>query len=126
VSASEFAPSGPEPEALQAWLRGEAGHVGIEAVGKLPETASFPSGHSTTAFAAAAAAAAAIAVARPALRPWALVLAAIVALSRLYLGMHYLGDVVPGALLGSAIGVGFVLLARRALHTGVTHALRTA
>jgi hypothetical protein len=39
-------------------------------------------------------------LARPALRPW--------------------------ALLGSAIGVGFVLLARRALPTGVTHALRTA
>jgi hypothetical protein len=37
------------------------------------------------------AAAAAIAIARPAPRPWALALAAIVALSRVYLGMNYPG-----------------------------------
>jgi membrane-associated phospholipid phosphatase len=104
------------PRTLQAWLRGAAGHVGISAIGKLPETASFPSGHSTTAFAAAAA----IAVARPALRPWALALAATVAFSRVYLGMHYLGHVAAGALLGSAIGVGFVLLARSEMSPKLT------
>jgi membrane-associated phospholipid phosphatase len=87
------------------------GHAGISAVGNLPATASFPSGHATTAFAAAAA----IAVAQPALRVWALALAAIVAISRVYLGMHYLRDVLAGALLGSAIGAGIVLAGRRAL-----------
>jgi membrane-associated phospholipid phosphatase len=96
--------------------------AGIAAIGKLPESASFPSGHSTTAFAAAVA----IAIARPALRVWALAVAAVVAVSRVYLGMHYLGDVLGGALLGSAIGAGIVLLGRRALPSGMTRALRPA
>jgi membrane-associated phospholipid phosphatase len=67
----------------------------------LPASASFPSGHATTAFAAAVA----CAVLLPRLRVPALVLATLVAVSRVYLGVHYLVDVVAGALLGGAIGL---------------------
>ena len=55
----------------------------------LPDNASFPSGHSATAFAAATA----IAIISPRLRPWALGIAAAVALSRLYLRVHFPLDV---------------------------------
>lgn len=85
------------------------GHVGISVIGPLPDSASFPSGHATTAFAAATA----IAVAQPALRVWVLGVAAIVAVSRVYVGVHYLGDVLAGALLGAAIGAAIVLFGHR-------------
>jgi membrane-associated phospholipid phosphatase len=73
---------------------------GLEALVTLPENASFPSGHAATAFAAATA----IAVISPRMRPYALAIAAGVALSRVYLRVHYPLDVLAGALLGSAIG----------------------
>ena len=40
-------------------------------------------------------------------------LAALVALSRVYLGMHYWSDVLAGSLLGVAIGLAAVWLVRR-------------
>ena len=83
--------------------------VGISAIAVLPRSASFPSGHATTAFAAAAA----LAVMRPSLRWWAFGLAAAVAFSRVYLGVHFAGDVLAGALLGGATGAALGLLARR-------------
>jgi undecaprenyl-diphosphatase len=75
----------------------------------LPASSSFPSGHATTAFAAAAAAAVLI----PRLRWPALALAAVVALSRVYLGVHFVLDVMAGALLGTLIGISIALIARR-------------
>ena len=75
----------------------------------LPATPSVPSGHATTAFAAAAA----LAVLVPRLRWPALALASIVALSRVYLGVHFVLDVLAGALIGSLIGAGIALIARR-------------
>jgi undecaprenyl-diphosphatase len=76
----------------------------------LPSSASFPSGHATTAFAAAVA----VAVLVPRLRAPALALATLVALSRVYLGVHYAVDIVGGALLGSAVGLAVAVpVARR-------------
>jgi membrane-associated phospholipid phosphatase len=72
----------------------------IDAVGLLPASASFPSGHAATAFAAAVA----VGIVHPRLRRPLLALAALVAVSRVYLGMHFLTDVVIGSLLGVAIG----------------------
>ena len=85
------------------------GDVGISAIAALPSSASFPSGHATTAFAAAAA----LAVMRPSLRWWAFGVAAAVAFSRVYLGVHYASDVLAGAMLGSATGAALALLALR-------------
>ncbi len=66
----------------------------------IPDNPSFPSGHSATAFAAATA----VAILCPRLRPAALAIAAAVALSRVYLRVHFPLDVAAGALLGAALG----------------------
>jgi undecaprenyl-diphosphatase len=69
---------------------------------------SFPSGHATTAFAVAFVWAAFAAKAR-----WRFyALAALVALSRVYLGVHFPFDVLYGAFLGSLIGIGAARLFR--------------
>ena len=81
----------------------------LHALVAVPSSPSFPSGHATTAFAAAAA----IAVLVPRLRIPALALAALVGFSRVYLGVHYALDVACGALLGALIGTCLALLARR-------------
>lgn len=65
--------------------------------------ASWPSGHTTTAFAFAVAAGMAI----PILRWPLLALAALIGYSRMTLGVHYLGDVIMGATIGT---VGAVLI----------------
>ena len=65
---------------------------GLGSLVALPDNPSFPSGHSATAFAAATA----IAILCPKLRPWVLALAAAVALSRVYLRVHFPLDVLVG------------------------------
>ncbi len=82
---------------------------GFEAAVGVPSSASFPSGHATTTFAAAAA----LALLVPSLRRPALLLACGVALSRVYLGVHYTLDVMAGAVLGVAVGVLIAWLTRR-------------
>jgi undecaprenyl-diphosphatase len=68
-----------------------------------PDQFSFPSGHTITAFAIAIP----LAACYPAVEIPLLVVAVSIALSRIMLGMHYLSDVVAGAILGSTIGILF-------------------
>jgi undecaprenyl-diphosphatase len=82
---------------------------GLDSLVAVPENASFPSGHSATAFAAATA----IALISPRMRPYALAIAAGVALSRVYLRVHYPLDVLAGALLGVAVGALVALVVLR-------------
>jgi undecaprenyl-diphosphatase len=72
-----------------------------------PNSHSFPSGHSTTAFAAATV----LGGYFPRYRPAFYVLAALIAWSRVVVGVHYPLDVLGGALLGTVLG----LLVLRAL-----------
>jgi undecaprenyl-diphosphatase len=73
---------------------------GLGSLVAIPDNPSFPSGHAATAFAAATA----IAILSPRARPYALGLAAAVALSRVYLRVHFPLDIAAGALIGAALG----------------------
>ncbi len=73
-----------------------------------PSTYSFPSGHATVSFACATV----LALAVPRLRWPLFVLAALIAWSRVYVGVHYPGDVLAGAALGVAIATALRMLAR--------------
>lgn len=73
-----------------------------------PDHFSFPSGHTITAFAIALA----VTAFYPSLAAAMLFCAVSIALSRIVLGMHFLSDVVAGALIGSALAVGAVWLVR--------------
>jgi membrane-associated phospholipid phosphatase len=77
---------------------------------QVPGSGSMPSGHAATAFAAAVAAG----LVHPRLRRPLLVLAALIALSRVWLGVHYLSDILVGAALGSAVAVVAWLILRGA------------
>jgi len=76
-----------------------------------PRDGSFPSGHAAGSFCVAAFLAVALPVAWPhsrgrarALAAATLAVAALVALSRVYLGAHFPGDVLAGSLLGALVG----------------------
>ncbi len=75
----------------------------------VPNDASFPSGHAATSFAAAAM----LSFAFPRFAPFLYVLAAGVAFSRVYVGVHYPLDVLGGALLGVLVAVALRLLVNR-------------
>lgn len=75
-------------------------NTGVALLVAPPMDASFPSGHTASSFAAASA----LWRAKSPLRVPALVLAAAIALSRLYLYVHWPTDVLGGAVLGIALG----------------------
>lgn len=66
-------------------------------IGRLPTDASFPSGHATSSFAGATA----LTMVEPALSALWWALAAAIAYSRIYLGVHYPSDVLAGAGIGA-------------------------
>jgi undecaprenyl-diphosphatase len=67
----------------------------------MPHDASFPSGHAATSFAAATM----LSFAFPRFAPFLYVLAAAVAFSRVYVGVHYPLDVIGGAALGVVVAI---------------------
>ena len=84
--------------------------AGVDPLVATPDSPSLPSGHAAAAFAAGVL----LAAICPRLRAAALVVAAVVALSRVYLGVHFPADIVLGAALGTAIGLAAAaLLAER-------------
>ena len=85
----------PRPYLVDPTLRTPAGRE--------PDS-SFPSGHTTVAFAAATV----VALDRPNLAPWSLGFATLVGFSRIYEGVHYPTDVLAAAALGALTAGGVV------------------
>jgi membrane-associated phospholipid phosphatase len=81
------------------WLAGDDSGFGFFRYGA--KFASFPSGHTTTSVAAALAFGAVL----PRWRPALLLAALAIALSRIVLDVHYLSDVIAGALLGYVVAI---------------------
>ena len=73
-----------------------------------PDQFSFPSGHTITAFAVSVS----LGLFYPHLLAGLLFVAASVAVSRILLGMHFLSDVLAGAVLGSGLGYSATLILR--------------
>jgi undecaprenyl-diphosphatase len=76
---------------------------------RTPHDGSFPSGHAATSFAAATI----LSLAFPRLAPVLFVLAAAVAWSRVYVGVHYPFDILGGAVLGVLVALALTQLVRR-------------
>ena len=90
---------------LRPWAFDSQGHLAFNPAAWTPDAASFPSGHATTAFAAAVV----FAALWPRARIPFLVLAALAALARIVLDAHYTSDAIGGAIVGT---LGAVLVVR--------------
>lgn len=73
---------------------------GLPPIGGAPSSLSFPSAHATASFAAATA----MSRLAPELKLAFFGAAALMAVTRPYLGMHYPSDIVAGAVIGTALG----------------------
>jgi len=73
-----------------------------------PDQFSFPSGHTITAFAFAVP----VGLFLPGLMPGLMFCALSIGVSRVLLGMHFLSDVIAGAILGASLGYSAFLLLR--------------
>jgi undecaprenyl-diphosphatase len=73
---------------------------GLPPLGGAPSSLSFPSAHATASFAAATA----MSRIRPEMKVALFGAAALMAVSRPYLGMHYPSDIAAGAILGAGLG----------------------
>jgi undecaprenyl-diphosphatase len=82
----------------------------VRVIDERPKTFSFPSGHAASAFAGA------MALGRvwPSARAWLWTIAALIALSRVYVGVHYPLDVIAGVLLG--LGAAYVAIGGVRVH----------
>ena len=89
-------------------VRPEVALNGLDTLVATPSSPSFPSGHAATSFASAVI----LATALPPLAPALFALAAIVACSRLFVGVHYPLDVAGGAALGVVVATALLLLVR--------------
>ena len=80
--------------------------TGIAPLTKTPSSSSFPSGHSAT----AAAGAITLSAVYPAFAPAFILAGVLVALSRIYLGVHYPIDVLVGLLIGATTALAILAL----------------
>lgn len=87
----------------------EGEEVPVERHVRMPDSTSFPSGHSASGFAFAAAASSQLPIVGVGLR----FLAGAVAYSRVHTGVHYPGDAVVGSLVGAGVGSIVAAAARR-------------
>lgn len=78
-------------------------------------SSSFPAGHAATAFAGAVL----VSYLAPRAAPIFFTLAAAIGFSRVYVGVHYPGDVLAGAAIGAAVGILAVTLLRFARRHGI-------
>lgn len=93
------------------------GHLAFEPIGWRAIAQGFPSGHATTAFAAAIV----LGAIWPRARAPLFILAALIALSRVVLGSHYPSDGIGGAIFGALVaGLVVRAFAARRLALGVT------
>jgi membrane-associated phospholipid phosphatase len=74
----------------------------------VPNSYSMPSGHAATAFAAAVV----VSLFHPRLAAPLVAVAALIAVSRVWLGVHYLSDVLVGAALGATVALALWLVVR--------------
>lgn len=95
-------------EALKAAVGERRPHLSHQLVAA-PHSSSFPSGHAATSFACATV----LSVLVPRAAPAFLVLAAAIAYSRLYVGVHWPLDVLAGAALGVATSLLLLAATRR-------------
>jgi membrane-associated phospholipid phosphatase len=95
-------------EAVKAAV-GERRPHGYHALVGMPHSSSFPSGHAAMSFACASV----LCVLVPRWAPAFVALAAAIAYSRLYVGVHWPGDVLAGAALGVATALLLLGASRR-------------